>query len=100
MIPYISCLFFFFVVAPIIQLIRPKKPIQEGDNINLTCKIVRGLPEPQVTWFKNGKLLPKEMNTTFLLTNVTDKDKGNYTCRAENVAGFFTDGKYVTVESM
>ena len=80
-------------------MIGPNKPIQEGDSANLTCKIVRGLPEPQVTWLKNGKPLPKEMKTTLLLTDVTDEDEGSYACRAENAAGIFTDRKYVTVKS-
>ena len=73
--------------------------MQEGDSANLTCNIVRGLPEPRVTWSKSGKPLPKEKNTTLLLTNVTGENEGSYTCRAENAAGFFTDSKYVTVES-
>ena len=96
--PY-PAFFFFSVVTPIIWLIGPNKPIQEGDNANLTCKIVRGLPEPQVTWLKNGEPLTKEKSTTLLLTDVTDEDEGSYTCRAENVAGIFNDSKYVTVES-
>ena len=98
MSPY-PVFFSFSVVTPIIWLIGPNKPIQEGDNANLTCKIVGGLPEPQVTWLKNEDFLPKEMNSTLLLKDVTDEDEGSYTCRAENVAGFFTDSKYVTVES-
>ena len=92
--------YFFSVVSPIIQLFGPNKPIKEGDSAKLICKIVKGVPEPQVSWFKNGNPLPKEMNTTLLsITNVTNEDEGRYTCKAENSGGFTNDSKYVTVES-
>ena len=77
----------------------PNKTMREGDSANLTCEIVKGVPKPQVTWLKNRKSLPKEMNTTLLLTNVTDEDEGIYTCSAKNAAGFYSDSKNVTVES-
>ena len=73
--------------------------MQEGDSANLTCKIIQGLPEPQLSWFKNGSLLSKEVKTTLILTNVTDRDQGRYTCKAQNAAGSFTDSIYITVKS-
>ncbi|XP_078342476.1 fibroblast growth factor receptor 1-A-like [Oculina patagonica] len=88
----------FVMIWPNIQLLGPNKPIREGESGNLTCKIVQGLPEPQLSWLKNGKPLPNEMNRTLLLTDVTSEDEGSYTCNASNAAGFFTDSKNVTVE--
>ena len=79
-------------------MLGPNKVLREGDSANLTCKIVKGLPEPQVSWIKNDTELEVK-NKTLLLTDVTDEDEGRYTCRAENDAGFITDSKYVTVES-
>ena len=73
--------------------------MQEGDSVNLTCKVIRGSPKPQLSWFKNGALLSKEVKTTLILTNITDQDEGRYTCRAQNVGGNFTASIYVTVKS-
>ena len=81
-----------------IELLGPDKALQEGDSTNLTCKIVKGLPEPQLSWFKNGTELEIK-NKTLLLTDVTDEDEGNYACRLENDAGFVTLSTYVTVGS-
>lgn len=89
---------YFFIVPPIIQLFGPNKPIREGNSVNLTCKIKKGFPKPQVSWFKNGTER-KEKSTTLLLTEVKDEDEGRYTCQAKNAGGFFSDSKYVTVES-
>ena len=65
----------------------------------MTCKIIEGLPEPQLSFFKNGDLLPKEMTSSLLLTNVTDSDEGMYICEAQNAGGYFTDSKHIRVES-
>ena len=94
-----NCLF-FSVVLPIIQLLGPgEHTYMQGDSANLTCKIIEGLPEPQLSWFKNGDLLSKEVNTTLILTDVTDKDEGKYICRAQNVGGDFKASVDVTVKS-
>ena len=90
--------FFFSVVRPIIELL-PKGPvhIREGDTANLTCKIIDGLPKPQISWLKDEKLLAKDV--TLILTNVTDKHEGWYTCIAQNAGGNVTDRIHVTVKS-
>jgi len=58
---------------------------------------VRGFPEPQVCWFRNGKLLiagdhysmEQSARGTFSLVvqEVQDDDRGRYTCEAVNDAG-------------
>ncbi|KAL0183575.1 hypothetical protein M9458_019271, partial [Cirrhinus mrigala] len=58
---------------------------------------VRGFPEPQVCWFRNGKLLiagdhysmEQSARGTFSLVvqEVQDDDGGRYTCEAVNDAG-------------
>ncbi|XP_078342494.1 fibroblast growth factor receptor 1-like isoform X1 [Oculina patagonica] len=83
---------------PVIQLLGPNKSMREGDSFNLTCKIVRGSPEPQLSWFKNGKNL-KLKNRTLLLTNVSNEDEGRYTCRADNVLGVETGSIFVVVKT-
>jgi len=73
--------------------------MKEGDSVNLTCKIIKGFPEPQISWFKDRNPLSKEVKTTLILTNVTDSDEGRYTCKAQNAGGNFTGSIYITVES-
>ena len=89
----------FSVVRPEVELLGPTEPLREGDTANLTCKIIKGLPEPQLSFFKNGHLLPKEKTSPLLLKNVTDSDEGRYTCKAQNPGGNFTDSKHITVKS-
>ena len=72
--------------------------MQEGDSFNLTCNITKGSPEPKIFWFKD-RHLRLEKNTTLLLANVTDRDEGRYTCKAQNAGGSFTDSTYITVKS-
>lgn len=73
--------------------------MHEGDSANLSCKIIQGFPTPQISWLKDKQPLAKEVKTTLILTNVTDKDEGRYTCIAQNAGGTFTDNIYVTVKS-
>lgn len=65
---------------------------------------VRGYPEPQVTWHRNGQpitsggrfLLDCGIRGTFSLVihSVCEEDKGKYTCEATNGSG----ARQVTVE--
>ena len=73
--------------------------MKEGDSANLTCKIIEGLPEPRLSFFKNGVDLSKEMTSPLLLTNVTDSDEGMYICKAQNAGGSFADRKNIRVKS-
>ncbi|XP_043549680.1 myosin light chain kinase, smooth muscle-like isoform X2 [Chiloscyllium plagiosum] len=65
---------------------------------------VRGRPEPHVTWYKNGQLVPKndryitEQNKrgtfSLVIKQVQKDDAGKYTCETANAAGV----RQVTVE--
>jgi len=65
---------------------------------------VRGHPEPQVTWYREGRavtgggrcVVERGGRGTFSLVvgGVTEKDLGRYTCQATNQAG----SRQVTVE--
>ncbi|KAJ7388610.1 Hemicentin-1 [Desmophyllum pertusum] len=87
------------IIPPNVQLLGPNKPIREGDSVNLTCKINKGFPKPQISWSKDGTER-KEKSTTLILTGVKDEDEGMYTCKAENAGGAFRHSysKYVTVD--
>lgn len=96
-----NCLF-ASVVRPKIKSLGPNEGqyiLEEGDSVNLTCEIIEGLPAPQLSWFKNGDLLSKDANTTLLLTDVTDRDQGRYTCKAQNAGGYSNVSINVTVKS-
>ena len=71
----------------------------QGESVILTCKIIKGLPEPQLSWYKDNVLLPDEVNTTLLLANVTDTHEGMYTCKAQNAGGDFKARINITVKS-
>ena len=93
-----TCLF-FSIVSPNVHLLGSGRHMQEGDSVNLTCNVTEGIPRPQISWLKDGDPLSREKNTTLILTNVTDRDEGWYTCKAQNAGGSFTDSIYITVKS-
>ena len=67
------------------------KDILEGDNINLTCAFY-GLPKPQLSWFKDNRLLREEnSNATLVKRNITEEEEGTYTCVAMNEGGSAND---------
>ena len=51
---------------------------------SITCT-ESGDPEPIMTWTKNGTYFVN--NNTLTITNVSDKDAGQYICTARNRAG-------------
>ena len=103
MFPYSSnavVLVFFSVVRPFVSILGLGKRIyMQGESGFLNCQIMEGLPEPQLSWYKNDVLLPGKVNTTLLLANVTDTDEGKYTCKAQNAGGDFKARIDITVKS-
>ena len=71
----------------------------QGDTANLTCKVIEGLPEPQLSWYKNDVLLSNEVKPTLVLENVTDRDEGRYIIKAQNAGGDYKASIDVTVKS-
>ena len=59
--------------------------------MDLKCE-AKGLPDPQVTWSRNGRLIK---NKTLVLRQVTKDNSGVYLCKANNAAG--EDRKEVNV---
>ncbi|XP_020615335.1 fibroblast growth factor receptor 2-like [Orbicella faveolata] len=99
------------IIRPVIEMLGPNKPLQEGESANLTCNIIKGFPKPELSIFKTGDpegqptiskygyLLFDELKRTLLLTNITDRVEGRYTCIAQNAGGNFTDSKHITVKT-
>ncbi|XP_019490993.1 PREDICTED: hemicentin-1 [Hipposideros armiger] len=73
--------------------------VTRGKSISLECE-VQGIPQPTVTWMKDGRPLTKGRGMEILdegrilqLKNVHVSDTGRYVCVSVNVAGM-TDRKY------
>uniref|UniRef100_A0A5F9CWB7 Vascular endothelial growth factor receptor 1 n=1 Tax=Oryctolagus cuniculus TaxID=9986 RepID=A0A5F9CWB7_RABIT len=64
-----------------------------------------GVPEPQITWFKNNHKIQQEPgiilgpgSSTLFIERVTPEDEGVYQCRASNQKGSVESSAYLTVE--
>lgn len=49
--------------------------------------MVRGVPEPTLTWTRNGQRYPVSPDGSLALRNVGLNDEGTYTCTATSTAG-------------
>lgn len=73
-------------------------------TITIKCKAV-GVPEPSVTWSKDGNAIPPEYkyrvldNGALVVENVVESDSGHYTCKAENTRGVDTATSLVNISS-
>ncbi|XP_022777681.1 hemicentin-1-like isoform X2 [Stylophora pistillata] len=84
------------IVRPEVSVSGASNLIREGDNVTLTCKIIQGQPQPQITWLKNNTL---KGNTKFLsLNNIKKEDAGLYSCEVKNSGGSSTGNIYITVK--
>ncbi|NWX99119.1 HMCN1 protein, partial [Nothoprocta ornata] len=73
--------------------------VTQGSEVSLECK-VQGIPEPTITWMKDGHPLASGRDLEILhdglflqLKNALVSDTGRYVCIAANVAGL-ADRKY------
>ncbi|XP_032380766.1 hemicentin-1 isoform X2 [Etheostoma spectabile] len=74
------------LVPPSIQAGPRVMKVQVGHPVELPC-VVRGVPQPSVTWTKDGKSYPVSPDGSLALRNVGLADEGTYTCTATNTAG-------------
>lgn len=65
-----------------------------GGYVMLNCTPPRGIPEPSVLWYLNGKLLDlsgKRLSMveqgSILISEVQPSDAGKYECSAQSMAG-------------
>ena len=57
--------------------------------INLTCT-AEGHPAPTYEWYKDGMLIPGEIQSFLYISEPLPEDRGNYTCKAINSLGNIT----------
>ncbi|XP_031413147.1 ADAMTS-like protein 1 [Meleagris gallopavo] len=68
-------------------------------NVTISCQVA-GVPEAEVTWFKNKvKLSPAHHlhDGLLLIANVSLSDQGLYSCRAANLRGEVTESSQLLV---
>ena len=85
-----------FKVRPKVSVSGSSNLIREGDTVTLTCKIIQGQPQPQITWLKNN--LSEGHNMSLSFHKITEKDAGLYTCEAKNPGGISTESIYISVK--
>ena len=65
--------------------VHPKQvTVVEGEHVHFLCSAT-GVPLPTVTWYSSGEVLLQ--NNTFIISNVSKSDAGEYFCEAKNEAG-------------
>ncbi|XP_066015704.1 fibroblast growth factor receptor 4-like isoform X2 [Pocillopora verrucosa] len=84
------------IVRPEVKISGASNLIREGDTVTLTCKIIQGQPQPQITWLKNN--LSEGHNMSLSFHKITQKDTGLYTCEAKNPGGISAENIYISVK--
>lgn len=82
-------------MSPQISISSVPSTYNEGSVVSITCT-ASGTPDPDVKWFRNGKIKSKGKKTASLMfNNVNRTDDGRYNCQANNSAGH--NESYVTL---
>ncbi|XP_033937393.1 hemicentin-1 [Pseudochaenichthys georgianus] len=74
------------LVPPSIQAGPRVMKVQMGYPVELPC-VVRGVPEPTLTWTRDGQRFQVSPDGSLAFRNVGLADEGTYTCIATNTAG-------------
>lgn len=76
----------------------------QGTTIKITCG-VKGVPEPEVTWTRDGKAISSDervgldSNGTLIIRDSSVEDSGDYTCEAKSRAGQTSASSSVNIAS-
>ncbi|XP_076007425.1 hemicentin-1 [Genypterus blacodes] len=73
-------------VPPTIQAGPRVMKVQVGYPVELLC-LVQGVPEPTLTWTREGRSYPVSHDGSLMLNHVGLDDEGTYICTASNTAG-------------
>lgn len=74
-------------IGPPAFILEPASAVAAaGSTVRLLAE-VRGLPRPDLQWYRDGLLLEGETMTFLELDNVSDSDEGTYVLRATNPNG-------------
>ncbi|XP_077158113.1 vascular endothelial growth factor receptor 2 [Paroedura picta] len=91
-------------VAPTIIGAPENQTADIGETIEVSC-VVKGIPSPLITWFKNNVSLIEDSgivlrdgNQTLTIRRVRKEDEGLYSCHACNILGCAKVGSFFSVE--
>ncbi|NXU84264.1 VGFR1 factor, partial [Xiphorhynchus elegans] len=80
--------------------------VNASKSAMLECQ-VRGIPEPQISWFKNHEEIQQEPgiilgpgSRMLFIERVKEEDEGLYQCIATNLKGSVESAAYVTVQGI
>ncbi|XP_056668537.1 hemicentin-2 isoform X2 [Monodelphis domestica] len=93
-------------VPPVIKGGHSDLSAAEGSQALLPC-IAQGIPEPHITWKKDGFVVPSmegkytiQPSGELLVKNSERRDAGTYTCIAENAAGHTSRRVHLSILSL
>ena len=73
-----------FAVSPEISITTLPSSYNEGSAVSINCT-ASGIPEPDVKWFRNERVIIERKKTALLtFNNVSRTDDGRYKCQANN----------------
>ncbi|XP_050683951.1 peroxidasin-like [Leptidea sinapis] len=92
------------MVPPAFIMVPKDQTAALGDTVYFTCT-ARGVPKPQITWYRNTMILPpdesiilSDNNQNLTITEISGDDDGIYHCRAENSEGLTEISAFLKVE--
>ena len=80
--------------------------VRAGERAKLVikCKLLEGVPSPDIMWLRDGKEINRSLDSRLTLVLPTDAStsskqsiEGNYTCVATNRAGITAASSYITL---
>ena len=97
-------LVYFLVVPPVISEIDGGTVVNQGDNLELVCRVT-GTPIPEVIWLKDGNRLHATFDSrvsfpspgSLKIMYMRRQDAGRYSCQAQSEAGSVSDSVDVSV---
>ncbi|XP_061484479.1 vascular endothelial growth factor receptor 1 isoform X2 [Rhineura floridana] len=80
--------------------------VNSSHSVSLEC-LVHGVPEPQISWFKNNAQIQQEPgimlgpgSQSLLIERVQEEDAGHYQCVASNLKGTVESSAYISIQGI
>jgi len=67
---------------PEVTVDRRQVEVEEGEDVRLTCRLLSGIPAPEISWIRNGSVVA--FSEELVLRSVSRLDSDRYSCRADN----------------
>jgi hypothetical protein len=87
-------------IPPSIVISPLDQNVNLGNLVNLSC-IVTGSPQPALTWFKDGEIIPGANVPFYIIQSIEPNNRGEYYCTASNSEGSDKSSiAYVTIRDI